>query len=356
MRRLVVMALLALSLTACAPFDASATSIPERGVSHAPAGGASKLRGAKVQSFPLPGFSVRLIAGLDHGFAFTGWKQGGAVEGLYYYAYTTQQVTTLDSANPSVIDGTQVHFSIMTGSGDRIVYLKSDDTYRYWEFDTITVGSKPTVILAPASATESMTTPFNGSFATDGSRIVWSRTLATSGGQVSQLSLYDPQTSLSSQIATSTQDYFNETIEGNTIVYMTRPFDSTNQATETFYRVTVTNGSPQQIATTQGAINFDLNDSALIWDNINTRTSYGLNLATGETFSQDKFTCMRPALSAHYLGCVDLGKHVYLYDLNTADSVALADNEAVASIVFSPDRALWWSDTQHQMYYVILPA
>lgn len=356
MRRLVVMALLALSLTACAPSAASSGSSAQGASRSTPTVAASGLHRVKVQILNLPGFAVRLIAGLDHGFAFTGWKQGNAAEGLYYYAYTTQQVTTLDSAHPSVIDGTQVHFSIMTGSGDRIVYLKSDDTYRYWEFDTITVGSKPTIILAPASATESMTTPFNGSFATDGRRIVWSRTLATSGGQISQLSLYDPHTGLSSQIATSTQDYFNETIQGNTIVYMARPFDSTNQATETFYRVTVTNGSPQQIATTQGAINFALNDSALIWDNINTRTSYGLNFATGATFSQDKFTCMRPALSASYLGCVDLGKHVYLYDLNTADSVALADNEAVASIVFSPDRALWWSDTQHQMYYVMLPA
>ena len=315
-----------------------------------------------IQRIALPGYQVTQASVMAHGFVFNGVPDDGQphpIGTLYYYNFTTRQVSALDTAAPDSATGTLRDIRFVRASGDLVAYLKADNSLAFWELAATDAGTGQHYAIDSADQ-EGLRRdlPFQGYIATDGRQIVWTVSGSRNGKFTTTMKVFDTATRTSRTIMSDSTHGFTPAISGNVVTYTLFPLNLTLDTELSVWQKNIAGGPPVQIATTHGNVNIDSNGLFAVWDEVtggSTGDTQGINLKTGAALPLNGAQCIRPVLSGHLMVCQVIDQHFQLVDLNTGQSIVFAEGESAPYATVSADRVLWWSDTAHAVEFALLP-
>ena len=312
-----------------------------------------------IQRIALPGYHVTEASVMAHGFMFNGWADDGQphpIGTLYYYSFTSRQVSVLDTAAPDTATGTLRDIHYVRASGDLVTYLRADNNLAFWELaatDAAT-GQHYTIDSADQEGLR-RDLPFQGYIATDGRQIVWTVSGSRNGQFTTAMKVFDTATQTSRTVTSDAAHGFTPAISGNIVVYTLFPLDVNVNTEMSVWQRNLAGGAPVQIATTHANVNIDFNGLFAVWDDVSSGDIQGINLKTGAALPLNGAQCIRPMLSGHRMVCQVIDQHFQLVDLTTGQSTVFAEGESAPYATVSADRVLWWSDTAHAVEFALLP-
>lgn len=262
---------------------------------------------------------------------------------VYFYSFASQQIKTL--ATPSAApDGTPRGIPAALTAGHWIVYSVADANNAHWSIRAVnTQTGEDRLIDSYIQEGSAPLAPLYGLFATDGTDLVWSAGIQTTGAPVFVLKSYNfasqqthvllsgPQTPIVAPLSVS---------NGSILLIERHPQPV---ASDGVYLWKLGDAAPQQLSNDQPA-NGALSDHFAVWDNPQSRTLALYNRDTGKLSESWESHCIRPAIAQDrpYIVCIgiDEGEMVLVQAPSSLFSV-LGNAPRSETGAISGGRAYW---------------